>query len=897
MVFLAIIISLICIGVPVALIYLLISNSKLRERVARLEKAFAASSTASKAPPATVTIARSTPAPINTAPLSQPAPTQARPMPPTQAQIPPEAYVLSSGKAKQLLDWVTQNWFYVVSAASLALAGIFLVQYGIEEGLLPPPVRVLAAVLFGLALIAGGEFIRRRFGDESSSSTAYLPSTFSGAGIVTLFGAVVSARGLYGLIDPNTAFAGMAVVGIGAVALGWFYGPFLAAIGIIGAMAAPFVVGGSSSDASWLFAYFAIVTITGLAIDTLRQWAWVSVLSLALGFGTATFLILFGPSGTSEAAFMLYCAVLTLAAIAIPVRQILPDHNGSALLLRNWDVRAKEAWPDFPTRLAGAALLAASALIWLTLLWQAPGDIVWLGCGLLTALILALLVWAQRAHAIAELVIIPSLALIAAIPLGATIWAQQVEAWRGPDGTMPLTVSIFVAIGIVISLLATWRSLKARDQRGGIFFAVFAALFAPAMAIAMEVFWQPGEAFASYGWALHALIIAVIMTAIALQFDKADGPNGRVRVSLAALSGIAAIAFAMVILFSTAALTVAISITVVAAAALDRKFNLPLMTGYIVVGIAAMSYRLVVDPGLYWAHSAPLAQVLLSHGGAVAAFAAAWYLMQNWNRRYADILLESAAFAAAGIFLSVMLYRAVVYWGGSAAADSHWSLGIGASTWAILGLAQLRRADAGGHFTALRHWLGGSFLVLSAMALLGAALGSNPLFGGAAVLGPPILTSLIPAYLLPATISGLGAWWLRQLPRNIRLVFAAISCALVALWLGLTIRHFWRGAGQMMLPGIDEAELYSYTVVLLLVGATLIYQSLARRSAVIRKAGLVVIGLAAAKVFLIDISGLDGLIRVFSLLLLGLSLAGLAWLNRWVALKSETREADTQSED
>ena len=41
-----------------------------------------------------------------------------------------------------------------------------------------------------------------------------------------------------------------------------------------------------------------------------------------------------------------------------------------------------------------------------------------------------------------------------------------------------------------------------------------------------------------------------------------------------------------------------------------------------------------------------------------------------------------------------------------------------------------------------------------------------------------------------------------------------------------------------------------------------------------RKVGLFVIGAAVAKVFFIDVSGLEGLMRVFSLLVLGLSLAG-----------------------
>ena len=117
-----------------------------------------------------------------------------------------------------------------------------------------------------------------------------------------------------------------------------------------------------------------------------------------------------------------------------------------------------------------------------------------------------------------------------------------------------------------------------------------------------------------------------------------------------------------------------------------------------------------------------------------------------------------------------------------------------------------------------------------------------------------------------------------------------VAVPLSALWLGLTIRHFWQGADGMELPGVTQPELYSYTLALLLIGAALFYQSLSRRNALLRKAGLAVIGLAVAKVFLIDISGLGGLIRVFSLLFLGLALAGLAWLNRWASGQGETEQ-------
>jgi uncharacterized membrane protein len=67
------------------------------------------------------------------------------------------------------------------------------------------------------------------------------------------------------------------------------------------------------------------------------------------------------------------------------------------------------------------------------------------------------------------------------------------------------------------------------------------------------------------------------------------------------------------------------------------------------------------------------------------------------------------------------------------------------------------------------------------------------------------------------------------------------------------------------------------------IGAGLLYQAIARNSVVLRRAAMAVIGLTVAKVFLIDVAGLTGLTRVFSLLALGLSLAGLAFLNRWAA--------------
>jgi uncharacterized membrane protein len=802
--------------------------------------------------------------------------------------------VFSTVKLTALVNWMMQNWFYVVAAVSLALAGIFLVQYGMEQGLLPPAVRVMTALAFGIALIGAGEYVRRRFGDSEDFSTAYLPSTFSSAGIVTLFSAILSARLLYGFIGPELTFIGMAIVGALAIILGWFYGPLLAAIGIIGAMIAPFAINGTSDDPSWLFAYFGLVTIIGLTIDTMQKWAWVSILSLGFGFASAT-LLSFNSDAIVTPFFVIYCAVLSLVSITIPLRKIVPDHQGMMLSQTLAERTKNNPWPEFPTRLGGGTVLISCGLIVLASAQTSRTDIFWTAIFALAALTLMLLIWARNAPALTDLTSLPALAVIAVVANNTGVWrivansALNVEA--GTEMTMPMMPSIIVAIGILISAASTWRSLK--GEAGHIFLAAGAALFAPLLAVILEVLWKPAVVIGVMPWALHALVLSVVMVVIAERFARLDGPENRLRMSLAALSALACIAFGVTILFSSAALTIALVVTVAAAAWLDRQFNLPIMGLYILAGIIAVGYRLVLDPGLIWAQYTPLAEVLSTYASAVIGFAIALVLIQPLDRQRSQIFLESAVFSTTGLLVSVILYRFISYQnpveGAEFAFRTHWGLGLGATTWIVLGIAQLKRLEAGGGLAFIRKILGSLFLLFGALQLGIAVVIFNPALNdfGTKIIGPAVFNTLIPAYLLPAIVMAVGGFWLAKMPTLIRRIFFAFAVALSALWLTLTIRHFWRGADGMSLQTIEQNELYTYTVALLSIGAALFYQSLARHNALLRRAGLVVIGLAVAKVFLVDISGLGGLIRVFSLLFLGAALAGLAWLNRWAVTKNK----------
>ncbi len=217
---------------------------------------------------------------------------------------------------------------------------------------------------------------------------------------------------------------------------------------------------------------------------------------------------------------------------------------------------------------------------------------------------------------------------------------------------------------------------------------------------------------------------------------------------------------------------------------------------------------------------------------------------------------------------------------------SHWGFALNAMPWLILMLMQVYRARLGGVLRRLRQAIAVVAGGLAAVPLAVAAGPFNPLFSaypddrGGLVRGPMVLDTLLLAYGVPGLVLLLAAWALPGLQRIVKVGFAGVGTALLALYAGLEIRRFWQG-DWLGAPGVEQGELYTYTLALMLLGAALLYQAIVRRSGRLRRVAMAVIGLTIAKVFLLDAAGLTGLTRVVSFLGLGLSLAGLAWLNRW----------------
>lgn len=788
--------------------------------------------------------------------------------------------VFRPDRTAALTLWIKVNWIYIVSAASLGLAGIFFVQYGMERGLLPPGLRVMAAIVFGAGLIAAGEWIRRTHGDEGQTTTLHLPSVFSGAGLVSIFAAVLSARHLYGLIGPETAFAGLVATGVLAMVLGWFYGPLLSAVGLIGAALAPVLVAGGTSAEPWLYAYHAVIAATGLAVDAVRRWAWVSVLALTLGYGGV---LLAYAAGAGDPGWAVVLLVLALMATIIPPLSLTPRHGGPATLqalLRLSD----GAWPIFPTRLAAGAVLASSIGL---LVLDAPFGASLLAPFALALLALAWLFWANAAKGLTDLALLPAGAFLIWLLMqgtgGDALRAFQALAIgaRPPETPGPLTITLLTALATAISGFAALRALRHEGPFADLVFGLMAVLVAPVTVLILELLWVPAPVIGLPLWAAHIVAMAALMTLLATRFAATD--DGRMhRAAYAVLSGLSLAALALFVMTTATALTLALGVLIVAAAALDRRFNLPEMGLFVQAGVAVLTWRLLIDPGLDFADTAPLLAVILSFGGSIAALLAARTILPA--RPLTRAVLESAGGGLIAVFANVLLIRLVIP-DTSMGLFGHWALSVQALPWLILMLAQLYRTQASPVMRRLRLALSTIAGVIAAVVLGVAVIPLNPLFSGIGdvggqVQGPWILDTLFVAYAVPGLILLAGWSRLPGLPRPLRIGFFAIGAGLLALYAALDIRRWFQG-DWLGAPGVMQGELYTYTLALMALGAGLLFQAIRHGSTPLRRMATGVIGLVIAKVFLIDAAGLTGLTRVVSFLGLGLSLAGLAWLNRW----------------
>jgi uncharacterized membrane protein len=260
------------------------------------------------------------PAPAS-GPLSEPAAPEQPPNPPRGAggATPPTPPHRGRDFGDFERSFGTQ-WVAWIGGVALALGGIFLVRYSIEQGYFGPGLRVIGGAILALVLVGLGELARRREiinGMAEIPNAAHIPSILTAAGTTCAYADVYAAHAVYGFLSPALAFALLGAVALATLAAALRHGPALGGLGLVGAYVTPLLVSAIEPNYSALYIYLAVVTAAAFALARVRLWRWLGITAAALSIlwmlpGIAD------PSGGSLSAHAFYAMVcFALAAYFI----------------------------------------------------------------------------------------------------------------------------------------------------------------------------------------------------------------------------------------------------------------------------------------------------------------------------------------------------------------------------------------------------------------------------------------------------------------------------------------------------------------------------------------------------------------------------------------------------
>ena len=225
--------------------------------------------------------------PVDAAPPMQPEAAERAPVsedePPAAAPHVTAASPQPVAATATLEERLGTRWAVWVGGLALALGGVLLVRYSIEQGVFGPGVRVALGAVFSLALVAAGEWFRRseRSSPVEAIPAAHIPGILTAAGTVSAFGTVYAAHALYQFIGPAAAFIVLGAIAIATMLAAALHGPALAGLGLAGAFAVPLLIESQQPNPWPVVLYLAVVAGAAYALARLRRWLWLASAAVA----------------------------------------------------------------------------------------------------------------------------------------------------------------------------------------------------------------------------------------------------------------------------------------------------------------------------------------------------------------------------------------------------------------------------------------------------------------------------------------------------------------------------------------------------------------------------------------------------------------------------------------
>ena len=184
------------------------------------------------------------------------------------------------------VDWeliLGGNWLARIGILAVIIGVGFFLKLAFDNDWINETGRVVLGIAGGLGLLGAGEYYLKRY--------PVYAQTLTGGGIAILYMAIFAAFAFYGLVGLYPAVGLLFVVSMSAAALALRHDAVaLALIGVFGAFLAPFIIGASDAEARDAFAgsgsvqvmlYVIVVDLGVVALSTVRNWRWFTLLALA----------------------------------------------------------------------------------------------------------------------------------------------------------------------------------------------------------------------------------------------------------------------------------------------------------------------------------------------------------------------------------------------------------------------------------------------------------------------------------------------------------------------------------------------------------------------------------------------------------------------------------------
>lgn len=748
-----------------------------------------------------------------------------------------------------------------IGGIALIFAGYYLVRYSLEMGLLGPEMRVIMSLLFGFSLIGAAH----KVGPYSARSGQSL----AGAGLAVLYCSLFAASNLYHLVSSLTTFVGMMGVTGLAVVLALRYGPAIALLGMTGGFLTPLLVGSQTANVPLLLAYLYV--LFAVLFWFIRRQKWWSLSLLLLPFTVIWAFFILKTMATSGEGVLV--GLFLMAVTATVVRGTRQLEMMAEIGVFNLTVKQVSLYLNYGACLA-AALITAMATV--------QGGFDWTERGLMLALSTGALGLAYFDR--------PLYAMAPPFMLGVNV--ILLLGWEyGNPADLYISLAVLMALFSGASAIWLWRSnapvywaLINVGSYGAFYLTAYLRLHNQIHEVTVL------PLISLPFWSAVALLIAGHMVMRARKIYLASWASEAERQNLLAIYASAATAFISVgvgMELSRDYLPIAAALQVAFLAWINSRLEVKALAKLtsLTAGLFAISMIIPVNV-MMDISNASSRYYLMRHGyidQQILAFSPALFfllpavalgLAVRWLQMRAVQPLSTYLEIAAASLLALFVYSGMYVYVADNYHLSFLQRNLANNLLLVLAL---------GYYGVALRWSRpillnvGRVLALLILARIGLAeiLFDSPLANSHLNVGSwPLINGVLLAYALPV----LWLHYIAKVEPHAQSVTLLKVCqlGLAFVWASFTVRHFYHGA-DMALPGITQAELYTYSALWLALSGGLLLWGAEIKNRPARAAALVLMLVTVGKVFLVDAANLDGLWRVFSFLGLGLSLIALSW--------------------